>query len=156
MEDCYLYDRPTTIGLMTRKDIPEVLEIERQSFSIPWTENNFTDALKSSTCMGLVCRRGDCVGGFAVYELRKESIEIMNFAVLNDFRRCGIGSDMFCKLKAKLRGERNLLRVCIAENDLTGHLFAKKMGFLCTQNVSAKEQEYNVPAYVFEYSCHVT
>ena len=84
MEDCYLYDRPTTIGLMTRKDIPEVLEIERQSFSIPWTENNFTDALKSSTCMGLVCRRGDCVGGFAVYELRKESIEIMNFAVLND------------------------------------------------------------------------
>jgi len=37
-----------TIDLMNKTDLPEVLDIERESFSSPWTEGMFTRELNST------------------------------------------------------------------------------------------------------------
>jgi ribosomal-protein-alanine N-acetyltransferase len=40
------------IRWMIRRDMPEVLEIERQSFEFSWTEEDFLCCLRQRNCIG--------------------------------------------------------------------------------------------------------
>jgi len=40
------------IRWMIRRDMPEILEIERQSFEFPWCEEDFVRCLRQRNCIG--------------------------------------------------------------------------------------------------------
>ena len=48
-----------TIDLMKNTDLPEVLDIERESFPSPWTEGMFTRELKQHS-FRVSCRADEC------------------------------------------------------------------------------------------------
>ena len=54
------------IRRMTLEDIPEVVEIENQCFSQPWSEKSFQDSLTREDTIFLVCVEDDLVGGEGV------------------------------------------------------------------------------------------
>jgi ribosomal-protein-alanine N-acetyltransferase len=115
---------------MIRRDLPEVLEIERAGFPQPWTEENFAAALRVRNCIGLVAELGEKVIGFMVYELYKTSLHVLNFAVHPDYRLSGVGTAMVEKLKSKLSPHRRTrITLDIRETNLPGQLFFRGQGF---------------------------
>src|SRR6516162_129139 len=94
------------IRWMIRRDMPEVLQTEQLSFEYPWTEEDFLRCLRQRNCIGMVAEQGEKVVGFMIYELHKNKLHILNFAVQQSFRRLGIGAQMVAKLVSKLSSHR--------------------------------------------------
>ena len=90
------------IRWMIRRDMPEVLSIERESFEFPWFEEDFIRCLRQRNCIGMVAEQGERVVGFMIYELHKTRLHILNFAVAGGMRMRGIGRQMAEKLEGKL------------------------------------------------------
>src|SRR5437867_2420708 len=69
------------IRWMIRRDMPEVLHAEQQSFEFAWTEEDFLRCLRQRNCIGMVAEQSEKVVGFMIYELQKAKLHILNFAV---------------------------------------------------------------------------
>ena len=69
------------IRWMIRRDMPEVLDIEDESFEFPWFEEDFIRCLRQRNCIGMVAEHDERVVGFMIYELHKTRLHILNFAV---------------------------------------------------------------------------
>ena len=86
------------IRWMIRRDMPEVLQTEQESFEYAWTEEDFLRCLRQRNCIGMVAEQGEKVVGFMIYELHKNKLHILNFAVHPSCRRLGVGAQMTAKL----------------------------------------------------------
>ncbi len=118
------------IRWMIRRDMPEVLAIEAQSFEFPWYEKDFINCLRQWNCIGMVAERDDRVVGFIIYELYKTRIRVVNFAVAEPSRRRGVGTQMMAKLIGELSSERrSRITLEVRETNLPAQLFFKIMGF---------------------------
>ena len=82
------------------------LQIESASFEFPWLEDDFIRCLRQRNCIGMVAEYDDHVVGFMIYELHKNQLRVLNFAVRPDIRRAGIGKQMIQKLIGKLTPQR--------------------------------------------------
>lgn len=124
------------IRWMIRRDLPAVLEIERQSFAEPWTEADFLAAMRQRNVIGMVAEIGDRIVGFMLYELRTRSIRLSNLAVTPDFRRSGVGRAMVEKLKIKLQGHQRVrLATTVRESNLDGLLFFRSVGLRANRSI---------------------
>lgn len=118
---------------MIRRDLPEVLEIEHDSFAEPWCEDDFILRLRECKTIGMVAEDEDRVVGFMIYVLKPTSLELINFAVHPGHRRRGVGATLVRKLTSKLTGsKRHELVVRISESNLEGQVFLRSQGFLAT------------------------
>lgn len=142
------------IRWMIRKDMNEILRIEREAFANPWFEEDFIRCLRQRNCIGMVAEHGEKVLGYMVYELHKGRLYIMNFAVNPDCNLRGVGTQMMEKLIGKLGttdNKRTLINCHIRETNLEAQLFFKKCGFLCTKIVHDFYDNSSESAYLFEY-----
>ena len=86
-------ERPTELRPMTRKDIPQLLEIERASFRTPWDENRFLEAVDSRSGFKCVVLEDDSrVLGYFIVEIHARTLHISNLAVHPRHRRHGHAS----------------------------------------------------------------
>ncbi|NBW50778.1 MAG: ribosomal-protein-alanine N-acetyltransferase [Betaproteobacteria bacterium] len=69
-------------------DIEQVLEIEKQAYSHPWTHGNFADALRSAYPAQMLCA-GPNVLGYVVAMKGVEEVHLLNLTVAPDFQRQG-------------------------------------------------------------------
>jgi ribosomal-protein-alanine N-acetyltransferase len=122
-----------SVRLMRRSDVLRVLDIENESFEVPWSEKDFLICLKDRKCLGLVALYEDLVVGFVVYELERERFRILNLAVVRDFRRCDVGRRLVDKLIEKLRVQRRSeIELYVRERNLGAQLFFRDLGFEAT------------------------
>lgn len=137
---------------MIRRDMEEVMEIERLSFEFPWTEEDFVKCLRQRNCIGWIAEIGDRVVGFAVYELHKTRLHILNFAVHPDQRRRGVGAQLAEKFVGKLSSkERTRLDLCVRESNLDAQLFFKACGFQAVEVIRDHYEDSEDDAYLFRY-----
>src|SRR5271165_523441 len=94
------------IRWMIRRDMPEVLAIEHASFEYPWCEEEFLRILRQRNCIGMVAELGERIVGFMIYELHRNKIHVLDFAVHPELRRHGVGRQMVSKLAGKLSSQR--------------------------------------------------
>jgi ribosomal-protein-alanine N-acetyltransferase len=137
---------------MIRRDMPEVLVTEAESFEFPWLEDDFIRCLRQRNCIGMVAEHEDRVVGFMIYELHKTRIHVLNFAVAADYRRRGVGSQMIAKLIAKLslqRRSRILLEV--RETNLAAQLFFRENDFRAVSVLRSHYADTPEDAYVMQY-----
>src|SRR5215510_10144334 len=80
---------PVHIRWMIRRDMPEVLAIEKHCFEFPWQDEDFIRCLRQRNCIGMVAEAGERVVGFMIYELHKSRLHILNFAVHEGYRHRG-------------------------------------------------------------------
>jgi ribosomal-protein-alanine N-acetyltransferase len=141
------------IRWMIRRDMPEVLQAEQQSFEFPWTEEDFLRCLRQRNCIGMVAEQGERVVGFMIYELHKARLHILNFAVHPRFRRLGVGGQMVSKLIGKLSSHRRTrITLEVRETNLQAQLFFKAQGFRGTRVLRNFYEDSGEDAYLMQYS----
>lgn len=140
------------IRWMIRRDMNEVLEIERESFEFPWFEEDFIRCLRQRNCIGMVAEHGERVVGFMIYELHKTRLHILNFAVAQSARHKGIGRQMAEKLVSKLSSQRRTrISLEVRETNLAAQLFFKNVGFRATSVLRAYYEDSPEDAYLMQY-----
>lgn len=140
------------IRWMIRRDMPEVLEVESQSFEFPWLEEDFIRCLRQRNCIGMVAEHDDRVVGFMIYELHKTRIHVLNFAVAGDYHRRGVGSQMIAKLIAKLSTQRrNRIVLEVRETNLAAQLFFRENGFRAISVLRSYYVDTPEDAYLMQY-----
>ena len=117
------------IRWMIRRDMPEVLAIEHASFEFPWCEEEFLRVLRQRNCIGMVAEYGERVVGFMIYELHKNKLHVLDFAVHPEFRRQGVGHQMVAKLVGKLSSHRRTrIALHVRETNLAGPALLPRPG----------------------------
>lgn len=137
---------------MIRQDMVEVLEIENQSFEFPWSEDDFIRCLRQRNCIGMIAEHNERVAGFMIYELHRNRLHVLNFAVENDFRRHGVGSQMIEKLIGKLSAERrSRIMLEVRETNLAAQIFFRNMGFRAVTVLRDFYFDTTEDAYLMQY-----
>ena len=140
------------IRWMIRRDMQEVLQAEQQCFSQSWTEEDFLRCLRQRNCIGMVAEAGDKVIGFMIYELHKNKLHILNFAVHPDYQRSGVGLQMAVKLIGKLSSHRRTrITLEVRETNLSGQVFFRNQGFKAIRVLRSFYDDSNEDAYLMQY-----
>ena len=146
------YEINVHIRWMIRRDMSEVLEIENSSFEFPWSEKDFIRCLRQRNCIGMVAEYEERVVGFMIYELHKNQLHVLNFAVRPDVRRRGIGEQMVEKLVGKLSQQRrNRITLEIRETNLAAQLFFRSLDFKAVSVLRDFYEDSAEDAYVMQY-----
>jgi [ribosomal protein S18]-alanine N-acetyltransferase len=145
---------PVHIRWMIRRDMPEVLATEKDCFEFPWQEEDFIRCLRQRNCIGMVAEAGERVVGFMVYELHKNRLHILNFAVRDGFRRRSVGTQMARKLIGKLSHERrSRIMLEIRETNLPAQLFFRALGFRAVSVLRDFYEDTPEDAYLMQFRC---
>lgn len=140
------------IRWMIRRDRPEVLGIEAESFEYPWLEEDFERCLKQRNCIGMVAEHDDRVVGFMIYELNKTRIHVLNFAVATGERHRGVASQMLVKLIEKLSLQRrSRITLEVRETNLVAQLCFRKNGFRVISALRDFYDDTREDAYLMQY-----
>lgn len=140
------------IRWMIRRDMAEVIAIETESFEFPWSEDDFIRCLRQRNCIGMVAEMDDQVVGFMIYELHKNRLHILNFAVADRYRRLGIGTQMVSKLAGKLSDtRRNRILLEIRETNLPAQLFFRHSGFRAVSVLHEFYEDTPEDAYLMQF-----
>lgn len=140
------------IRWMIRSDLREVLRIEAESFDSCWSECDFLTALRQRNCIGMVAEWKSRVIGFMVYELHKQQLSVLNFAVDPALRRKGIGTTLVKRLYDKLNQQRRReIVLLVRETNIGAQLFLKGLDFRADTVVHNYFWDCDEDAYVFRY-----
>ncbi len=140
------------IRWMIRRDMPEVLHTEQQSFEFAWTEEDFLRCLRQRNCIGMVAEHGEKIIGFMIYELHKSKLHILNFAVHPGWRRLGVGAQMVAKLVSKLSSHRRTrITLEVRETNLAAQLFFRRQEFRAIRVLRAFYEDSGEDAFLMEY-----
>jgi [ribosomal protein S18]-alanine N-acetyltransferase len=125
-----------TLRYMIDRDLPGVLAIENSTTDQPWDRECFRRTLAQPSTCGMVAVHNERVVGYAIYQLQRRILSVLNFAVDPKECRIGIGTWMLDNLKSKLSEmRRNRLRFLVRESNLAACLFLKANGFLATETI---------------------
>ncbi len=140
------------IRWMIRRDMPMVLAIEESSFEFAWSEEEFIRCLRQRNCIGMVAELGEKVVGFMIYELHKNRLHLLNFAVCPKMRRMQIGMAMVEKLVGKLSYDRrNRILLEVRETNLDAQLFFKSLGFRAISVLRDFYSDTTEDAYLMQF-----
>lgn len=132
-----------TIEPMRLEDAQEVSVLEKASFSVPWSQKGFEDALHMENVCFLVAREEQKIIGYLGMYVSFEEGEITNVAVQEDHRGQGIGKRLLERLfkeAQKKQVEQILLEVRVS-NEAAIHLY-EKMGFV---KIGVRKGFYELP-----------
>jgi [ribosomal protein S18]-alanine N-acetyltransferase len=140
------------IRWMIRRDMPEVLQIERQSFEFAWSEEDFLNCLRQRNCIGMVAEAREQIVGFMIYELLKSQLHVLNFAVAKPMRRQGVGTLMMDRLISKLSQQRRQeILLEVRESNLEAQLFFRRNGLQAISVLRHHYDDTTEDAYVMRY-----
>jgi ribosomal-protein-alanine N-acetyltransferase len=115
---------------MTREDLPQVLEIERVSFPLPFSENLFHMELDLNSAHMMVAKLGDEVRGYLDFWHIDNEMHVINIAVSPRSRREGIGSQLMRYLaEFGNRKQAELIYLDVRESNVAAINLYKKCGF---------------------------
>ena len=131
---------------MTLEDLSRVLEIERESFSEPWSRSNFENEILHLEVSELMVAESDGnVIGYTVTWFLDEEVHLANIAVRNGFRERGVGKALVLDVMARAMGEgaaKILLEV--RESNVEARKLYESLGFRAVgirKNYYRKEKE---------------
>ena len=118
------------IRKMTSREIPQVAELEKICFSQPWSEKSVAGELENPLSLWLVAMDGDRLAGYVGSQTAMDETDMMNLAVVPQFRRQGVGEALVNALTASLKemGSRCLTLEVRDSNEAARALYGK-LGF---------------------------
>ena len=84
-------------------DLPEVLSIENDSFTVPWSENLFLHEIYDPMSISMVARVDGKIAGYIFAGLILDEGHILNLAIHKDYRGLGIATELVCDVIDDLR-----------------------------------------------------
>ena len=116
--------------LMNADHVPQVVQLEKECFHDPWSENSIASELKNPLSLWLVAVDGQQVAGYVGSQSVMGEADMMNIAVSAKFRRMGIAQELVERLVALLR-EKDVCSLTLevrASNEPAKALYGK-LGF---------------------------
>lgn len=134
-------------GLLLRPglgdDLPRIVEIERASFSDPWSAAAFRSALREERVNLLVATMDSGLAGYAIWWCVAGEVELANLAVAPEARGRGVGGAL---LDAAMQGGRDAgcewMHLEVRESNLAGRALYSSRGFSV---VGRRRRYYNHP-----------
>lgn len=154
------------IRKMTLEDVREVVSIEKQCFSLPWSEKSFEDSISREDTIFLVCvdsqkdeasveeSVASVITGYIGMYLSFDEASITNVAVAPEFRKKGCGEQLVIAAKKTAKeanAERIILEVRVS--NVPAISLYKRNGF---EELGIRKQFYEHPvedAYIM--SCNL-
>ncbi len=103
-----------------KQDVEEIVLIENQCFSDPWSKEMFLDAFSLPICFGVVVENEGHIVGYACQTVLFEDAEILNIAVKKEHRREGLGKKLMLAMQEKavaLGAQKSFLEVRISNEN---------------------------------------
>ncbi len=129
---------------MELKDLPQVLDIEKLSYTNPWSKASFMyEITENPLATYLVAREGDKVIGYGGIWIVLDEAHITTLAVHPAYRRNGVGKSLLNALLdvAKNRKVRNIILEVRASNFPAQNLY-QKFGF---KPIGIRKKYYSRP-----------
>lgn len=144
------------IRWMIRRDMPAVEGIEEAAFPFQWSEEDFIRCLRQRNCMGMVAEHQFNVVGFMIYELHRNRLHVLDFAVHFKYQRRGVGAAMVKRLVSKLSpARRNRIMLEVRERNVAAQMFFKSQGFQAVTLLRDFYEDTTEDAYLMQYRCTV-
>lgn len=94
------------IRSMTIQDIPFVAQIESKCFSEPWNENMLLAEINNPNATFFVCEQNDTIIGYGGYIFTLDEGDIMDVAILPDYRGRGYGKLLMNSLLDDMKNKK--------------------------------------------------
>ena len=132
-----------TIEKMNQAHVAAIAELEKECFSLPWSEKSIASELDNPLSLWLVAMDGDALAGYAGSQTVLDEADMMNVAVQPAYRRKGIAEALMTALADALqeKGARCLTLEVRSSNDAAIKLYGK-LGF---QQVGLRKNYYRNP-----------
>ena len=136
-----------------KRDLPRVLEIEKDVFEFPFDEADFLRVLrKRNTVLTVAIDGSERLCGYALYAIFEARFHILNIAVDPHYQRRGVGAAMIDTLKDKLSANRRKrITAEVRESNVDAQLFFKATGFRAVTILRDFYDETDDDAYVMQY-----
>jgi ribosomal-protein-alanine N-acetyltransferase len=135
---------------LTRRDVPELLVIERACYSAPWGEADFDHALRSPRSFTLAAECHGELCGFLIGEQEAGRVQVLNLCVHPRARRRGIASCLIRAVARRLRGQQRLVTI-VCERNLPAQLLFRSQAFRAVTILRRFFPGTGDDAYLFEY-----
>lgn len=141
-----------TIHWLTKQDLRQVMSIELEKDTCPWTEDDFTTILKEKESIGITIKLDGKLIGFLIYKLYRIDIKILNFGIHPNHRNIGAGTFLIHKITDRLESfKRRRILVRVRESNLSAQQFLRTIGFKAIKVRRKYFSDSGEDAYVFEY-----
>lgn len=128
---------------MQEHDIPAIMEIERASFSTPWSEISFLSEIYKKNGISRVALLEERLIGYVCVNYVLHESHLLNLAVQQDFRRRGVGTILLNESLKELKKKGCVfvyLEVRVSNTAAQG--FYERFGFTAT---SRRKRYYALP-----------
>lgn len=121
---------PATPQPLTDADLDEVVALEANVQSFPWTRGNFSDALAAGYGAWTLRQEGR-LAGFCILMFAPDVAHLLVIAVARDLHRQGLGGELmhWCEQRARERGLEGVL-LEVRPSNASAIAFYKKHGYL--------------------------
>lgn len=126
---------------MEEKDIDQIVRIENESFTTPWSRESFENELsKNQFALYIVLEDEDVVFGYCGVWIIVDEAHITNIALLPKYRGMKLGEALLRKVMviAKERGAKTMTLEVRVTNEIAQSLY-RKLGF---QNGGIRKNYY--------------
>lgn len=115
---------------MKKKDLKEVLAIERASFVDPWTKEMFLSELRSKLSYFLIAKFMNKVIGYGGFYLIFDEAHLVNFAIHPQYRQKQFGKQLlWALLKLALSKGAKKATLEVRQSNKVAQIFYEKFGF---------------------------
>lgn len=135
------------IRRMTPEDVPAVAAIEKECFSVPWSEKSFLDSIHREDTVFLVCaddaQTQPVIAGYIGMYISFDEGEITNVAVSPSYRKRGCGFLLMeaAKKEALAQNAESIL-LEVRKSNFPAISLYKKMGF---EDIGIRKNFYEHP-----------
>ena len=128
-------------------DLPDIVEIEDESFSDPWKREVFIDLLGSTELIFFVAEQRKKVVGYVAGEVERVSCRrphsesgkkghVMNIAVRDLFRRFGIGTRLMMTLEDSFRNQGvKRVELEVRSTNVSAQRLYRKLGYVTKSKI---------------------
>lgn len=125
---------------MTEAQVPQIAQIERETFSDAWSENSVRGELQNDLALWLAAVDGETVAGYIGSQTVLGEADMLNLAVRPEYRRQGIGRRLVEELISRLDAHCLTLEVRLS-NENAIRLY-ENLGFV---QVGRRKNYYQKP-----------
>ena len=105
---------PIEVSLMLKRDLKDVVDIEKKSCSVEdedfgimianyaWTSNKFISFIKKTNTYAYVIKEGELIVGFFLLEVKDSEVLIERICVDKNYRKSGFGKEILNFIQKKL------------------------------------------------------
>ncbi len=131
------------IKVLGAEHLEDVLKIEEECFSKPWSENSVKELLLSEKAELLGAFDGGRLIGYSCLEWVLDEGSLTNIAVSDEYRKMGVGSQLMAALmKSAEEKELAFVTLEVRVSNLPAVNLYRKFGFL---DVGTRRNYYDAP-----------